>query len=223
MNKLFLDLETCNATSDIAKELIAENIKPPGAIKKPESLLKWHDEKKPQAILDAIGKTGLNGLYGEIVCIGYAVDDNPVETISRDVGGSEKELLTSFFDALVVNNGVNFNPQWVGHNIAGFDLPFLFKRLLINNVKPSIYVPKNPTAWSKDVFDTLYEVTGKNMAGGTLDAISRLLGLGHKTDGMSGSDVNQYWLDGRINEISEYCANDVNLCREIYKRINFIG
>ena len=99
MNKLFLDLETCNATSDIAKELIAENIKPPGTIKKPESLLKWHDEKKPQAIMDAIGKTGLNGLYGEIVCIGYAVDDNPAVTISRDVGGSEKELLASFFDA----------------------------------------------------------------------------------------------------------------------------
>jgi len=48
MNKLFLDLETCNATSDIAKELIAENINPPGTIKKPESLLKWHDEKKPK-------------------------------------------------------------------------------------------------------------------------------------------------------------------------------
>lgn len=219
---LFIDLETVACTNAELQQMVREKVTHPKTIKKPESIEKWNKESRPQAEEAALKKTSFDGLMGEIVCIGFAVNDDPVETIYRDVGESESFMIKYFFAYLADNYGVNFNPQWCGHNIAGFDLPFLYQRCMIKNVKPTITLPRNPTVWSRDVFDTLFELTGKNMAGGSLDRISKLLGIGQKAEGFDGSMVNDAWHNGEIKKIAEYCRSDVNLTREIYKRILFI-
>jgi len=218
---LYIDLETVHATSlDIIKD-ITDNIQPPKNIKLDASKIKWFKEKGSDAVNDALSKTSFNGFAGEIVCIGWAVNDKPVQTIHRGVGESESDMLEYFWNRLVLEHSVNFNPLYVAHNIE-FDLPFLYKRCLVNNIKPLIDLPRNPRAWDKRVFCTLHETMGLNHAGGSLDKLSRLLGLGHKTDGIDGSMVNQAWLDGKIIEIADYCKNDVELLRKLYKRILFL-
>jgi len=39
---------------------------------------------------------------------------------------------------------------------------------------------------------------------------------------IDGSKVWQYVQDGKIREVAEYCAKDVERTRQIYKRMNFM-
>lgn len=219
--KLFIDIETINVRKPELIDHIKSTVKPPGTIKKPESITKWWDEKADSAGDALVGKTGLNPLYGEIIVIGYALDGEQVESISRHNNESEKSLLIRFWEELDYICRNNKFPEWIAHN-AEFDLRFLWLRSVINEVQPSIKIPFDAKPWNKAITDTLYTVMGNNKAGGSLNNIAMALGLGSKTEGMDGSKVNQAYIDGRISEIAEYCRQDVHLCREIYKRIYFI-
>ena len=219
---LFIDIETAETTdADIIQD-IADNIKPPGNIKKQESIDKWISEKKPDAAKEAVSKTSFDGLAGSIICIGFAVNNEPVQSVSRDIGESESEMLYSFWQGLVGQYGINFNPLFCGHNICDFDLRFLFQRCVVNNIKPLIYLPHNEKPWGKSVYDTLYETMGLIKTGGSLDRIAKAFGLEGKLKGFDGSMVNQAWLDGDISKITTYCHHDVEVTRNIYKRLNFL-
>lgn len=43
----------------------------------------------------------------------------------------------------------------------------------------------------------------------TFNELSRAIGLPGKPDGLSGSDVERYFREGRIQEIANYCETDV--------------
>src|SRR5450631_4070156 len=43
----------------------------------------------------------------------------------------------------------------------------------------------------------------------TLHELCRVMGLPGKPDGISGGDVDNFYRDGRIREIAEYCESDV--------------
>ena len=43
----------------------------------------------------------------------------------------------------------------------------------------------------------------------TLHELCRVMGLPGKPDGISGSDVERYYREGRIREIAAYCESDV--------------
>lgn len=220
MKTLFIDLETIPCQNDELKDAIKSRVKHPANIKKAESITKWEEEKRPQAEEEAILKTSFNGLYGEIIVIGYTIDDEEEFATYRRPEETERDMLLRFWNEIGSYFKNDF-PLWVGHNICEFDLRFLFHRSLINNVKPTLEIPYNDKPWSENVFDTLYEVMGNNNAGGSLDAISKVLGIGQKTEGMHGSEVWPEYQKGNIGKITEYCMQDVNLTREIYKRLNF--
>lgn len=223
MKTITIDIETIPCQDDILLDDIRSKVRHPGSIKKQETIDKWNKESRPQAEEDAILKTSFSGLQGEIICIGYAIDDNAPKAIYRNLNGNtEKALLVRFYETLSKHIGKLENPLWVGHNLSEFDLRFLFHRSVINNVKPAIPLPYNAKPWSHDVFDTLYETMGNNKAGGSLNAIAKAFGLGGKLDGMSGDQVWPEYQKGNIEKIAEYCIQDVIIAREIYKRLNFI-
>jgi len=213
---LFIDLETCQAQDTSVINDVVANMKAPATYKKKETIEKWLVDN----VASTIAKTSFDGWVGEIVCIGFAFNDFPAKSLIRTTTMSEKELLQDFWNLLVDAHGVNFNPLWVAHNVE-FDLPFLYKRMVVNNVKPPIPFPVMPKAWDKQVYCTMHNSTA-GKPGGSLNRISKVLGLGQKTEGIDGSQINQAWLDGRTAEISTYCRQDVELCRAIYKRLNFI-
>jgi predicted PolB exonuclease-like 3'-5' exonuclease len=43
----------------------------------------------------------------------------------------------------------------------------------------------------------------------TLHELCRVMGLPGKPDGMSGAEVEKYYLDGHIRQIADYCESDV--------------
>ena len=220
MTHITIDLETIPVQQEALKNIVRSKVTHPKTMKVEKTIAKWEAEQRPQAELDAILKTSFSPLFGEIIVIGFAIEDGEVFDIHRMKNESENSMLSRFWKVLDNLLGANNSITWIGHNVTSFDLPFLYNRCMINNVKP-ISLPRNPKAWSKQVFDTLYEVMGNNVAGGSLDTISTILGLGGK-DGMDGSQVWPEYQAGNIDKIADYCRNDVNLTREIYKRILFI-
>lgn len=165
-------------------------------------------EKENQATEQWL-KTSFDGGKGQLCCVGIAVGDLPVITLT----GSEKQILESVNVLLKEYPSVTF----VAHN-KKFDLPFLFKRFVINGVEPQF----NFDAYTKKHICTmeLWEGFGGRIS---LDNLAKQLGLGGKYEGMDGSEVWPEFKAGNIDKIAEYCADDVRLLREIYNKINFIN
>jgi DNA polymerase elongation subunit (family B) len=108
----------------------------------------------------------------------------------------------------------------VGHNILNFDLPFLYKRSIINHVQPTIYL--NFARYrAQPIFDTMHIWQRWNGAI-SLDALATALSLtSSKNGGINGSQVYDFYRAGKHREIADYCGRDTILVREIYQRMTF--
>ena len=217
MDKIYIDIETIPGQADWIKEESFSTVSPPGQYKKQESIDKWMEENGEQAKEEVWRKTGLNGSRGEIICIAWAVNDGDIESVHRDLGGSEADLLRGFYAML----NASMDSQWVGHYISGFDLRFIWQRSVINKVKPSINIPYDAKPWGREVFDTKIEWDGVKSSGfGSLDSVCKALGYDGKGD-IDGSKVWDYVKDGRIDEVVDYCKDDVEKARLLHKRMTF--
>jgi hypothetical protein len=130
---------------------------------------------------------------------------------------SEEQALTDFLALMR-----SFDPdidEIVGHNIIGFDLPFIFQRCLVNDIRLRPFV--NLAEFNvRGVYDTMHRwwLGAKNRV--ALDDIAWALGIpSSKTDEVSGSRVFELYQAGRLAEIREYNLNDVRVTRKVYERM----
>ena len=219
--KLLIDIET-NACSDQNRiDYLTAHLKPPANYKSDEAIAKW----KLTAVDKMVDNTSFDGSAGSICTISYALGEGDIKTLQRDDFITEKSIIQSFFDEL--NIACNYNHlscnhgpfTWIAHN-AAFDLPFLFKRVVILGIEThGIKIPHNDRHGNGKVFCTMTEWMGYGAkAGGSLDNICNALGIEGKGD-FDGSMVNQAFLDGEYKKIAEYCADDVGMLRAIYNRM----
>lgn len=211
MTTLFFDIETIPTDLPWVIEDLRANIRPPSNYSKPETIEKWMAENAESAFEGKLHATGLDGSYGRICCIGYAFDDEPVQTIGTHLQLTERTILADFASEL---SGKRIT-KIVGHNVAEFDLQFLKKRAIINCAK--IDLPFDAKPWDEKIYDTMLKWDAKKSIG--LDKLARVLGIEGK-QGMDGSMVWDYYKAGRHAEIAEYCADDVRITRELYKRMS---
>lgn len=211
------DIETIPTQNSDVINTIASDIKPPATYKKPESIAEWEATQKQSAIDEAVAKTSFDGAYGQICCIGWAVNDEEVSSAT----GSEEVIIKTFFEYLIsgYNPSNSLRPIFVGHNVSAFDLRFLFQRAVILGIKPPAFIPFNTKSWDEHIFDTMTYFAGYGNRI-SLDKLSKALGLEGKT-GITGADVWPMYQAGKINEIAEYCRHDVELTRQVYKRLTF--
>lgn len=217
---VFLDIETIPSQDELVANQISETIKPPGNIKKAESIEEWNKTEKPNAVKEAVAKTALDGTYGQIVCIGYAFDDGKAVTVAGD---DEAQLLRLFFDDLqeeYSTHSASKLPTFIGHNLTDFDLRFIFHRAVINKVKPPMCFPINAKSWEESIFDTMKYWAGyKGFI--SLDRLCKALGMEGKGTEFTWEDVFPAYLRGDFISIGDYCKGDVNKTRDVYKRLTF--
>ncbi len=210
---IYIDIETIPTQNADLQSYVIDTLKPPANYKSEEAIAKWFEQNKGEAV----DKTALDGAFGEIAVIGVAINDEPVEVFYREDWQNperEADILTRFNNFLREKaNKCNTVPQFIGHNIVKFDDRFIFQRSVINDVQPYYKANKLNT------YDTMTEWAGY---GGTvsLDKLCKVLGIEQKGD-IDGSKVWEYIQAGKINEVAEYCAKDVERVREIHKRMTF--
>jgi len=222
MNKEFLvlDIETIPCQRDDVRKYIAATIKPPVTYKKADSIAAWYKEQGPEAIEEAVSKTGLDGAFGQVCVVGFAVGDSQPETISRlnesellnELNGKLDEVPASMHNAIII----------VGHNLQSFDIRFLWQRYVVNGIRPHAIISAAVHAKSYDsrVFDTMTHFAGWGNRI-SLDKLCLALSIPSPKGDMDGSMVGKYVADGRIAEVAAYCKKDVIATREAYKRMTF--
>ena len=130
----------------------------------------------------------------------------------------EKETLVEF---LTFMSGFDSETdEIVGHNIVGFDLPFIFQRCLVHciSAKPFVNLGEYNV---RGVFDTMrHWWLGDRRGRVSLDDIAWALGIeSSKTAEVEGSKVFDLYQAGKLAEIREYNLNDVRVTRKVYERM----
>lgn len=244
---LYLDIETLPAQRpDVLEEIRAAEqatlaaaiaaIKPPGNYKKQETIDEWLATEVPKiaagltAAFDAnvdaaYRKTGLDGAFGHICVIGWALDDREVKTIYDEA--NENLLLETFAMLLdAIPPSERHTTTVVGHNVANFDLRFLIQRSIVHGIRPHPVISRAALAkpWEGEkVFDTMIQWGGTGAKpGGSLDKLCRALSIPTPKGGdITGATVWDAVKAGRIAEVAEYCARDVEATRLIHQRMTF--
>jgi hypothetical protein len=222
--RIFLDIETAPGQADWVREEVAAGVKPPATLKKAESISAWFENEYPHAVEEAWHRTGLDGTFGQVVCIGYALNDEaPHVGVVRDLSrAAEVDMLFEFFDAMHdVHDGSHGRvPQMIGHNVINFDLRFLWMRAVVCGIKPPMWWPRDPKPWGEAVYDTMTQWCGARDRI-SLDRLCRALGLEGKGDGPTGADVWPMVQRGEWGAIADYCKADVERTRNVYRRMTF--
>ncbi|HEX3085889.1 MAG TPA: ribonuclease H-like domain-containing protein [Pyrinomonadaceae bacterium] len=137
-----------------------------------------------------------------------------------DAEGNEQDEADALKGFLALMS--DFDPQCdllVGHNVIGFDLPFIFQRCLVNNIalKPFVDLSEFNV---QGVYDTMrgWWLGGRNRV--ALDDVAWALGIeSSKTAEVEGSRVFELYQAGKLAAIREYNLNDVRVTRKVYERM----
>lgn len=210
MRYVFVDIETLPA-ADAAS---VPPVRAPSTYKDPEKIAAYIAERAGSAYRD----TSFNPLLGRILCIGVAVDEGaPVVLHAADENGEpdERRMLADLGAIVGTERTI-----WVGHNLAAFDLRWLYYRARKYGLPVADSIPWEK--WSKTIEDTADLAMGPNPRGDmpSLSALAAFFGIPGK-QGMDGSKVYDAWKAGRIAEILAYCAHDVMMTREVHRALRF--
>lgn len=181
--------------------------------------VKWARAKNPNADDKAIEKVaGLHAEYGMIVCVGFAYreKDGKMTTTSVVNTDGEREMLKEVADAIDEMHGV----QLVGHNIKGFDIPFLAKRMLANGIRvPSALSVMGKKPWEINHVDTLEQMRFGGDVSMSLQSACRLFGLEDPKAAVNGSEVAELYKDGKLDEIAKYCEGDAKMAYIVWEEL----
>ena len=129
----------------------------------------------------------------------------------------EKQTLTEFLSFMK-----GFDPESdeiVGHNIIGFDLPFIFQRCLAHCLSAPPFVDLSDYQ-VRGVFDTMHHWWLGARRFVSLDDVAWALGIeSSKTAEVEGSKVFDLYAAGKLAEIREYNLKDVRVTRKVYERM----
>jgi hypothetical protein len=229
MKNLFFDIETIPDQSPNALDTHLEAVKPPAQYKKPESIDKWMKLNAEEVAVENWKRTALNGLYGEIVSIAWAFDDNETNGLVRSPEESESNLIESFFAEVVheCEYGVGKFPriQWTGHNVLEFDLAFLWKRCVVLGIRPPVRLPKDSRHGKDDVFDTMRAWAGFKGYVKQADLVKQMNidipGYSDESKEVDGSVVWDLVKAGLLDTVLEYNKLDVEYVRELWRRMTW--
>lgn len=236
---LFLDLETIPCERQDVRDYLAEkicketqdkllNVKAPSNYKDEVKIVEYINsatrallDGEASAIDDAVNKTGLDGAFGRVCCIGYVLDeaDEPEAIYGLD----EPVILNQFNEALnTIPASMWSATTVVGHNLIAFDIRFLIQRYIVNSIRPHpiISMAARAKPWEQEkCFDTMTQFAGVGHRI-SLDKLCLALGLEGKGD-ITGADVWPMVQAGRIKDVAEYCKHDVLITRAVFKRMTF--
>ncbi len=172
-------------------------------------------------------KAALYAPFAKIICItvGRIIEksgEEPKIMIKSYQGDDEKELLESFNDDLGAVCAKNPKTVLCGLNNIGFDEPFVFKRLLIHQIRPTKILDNSGLKpWETTSIDLGKLFQGTSFYPDSLVAIATAMGLPSPKDGIDGSMVTEFYYGGKLPEIVMYCERDVITTINIFRKFRF--
>jgi hypothetical protein len=235
---LYLDIETIPTQRDDVRDYLSaslrdetakamESVCAPANYKDADKIAQYIADKKAALqdefaakLADKIHSTGLDGSFGQVFCIGWAQDNDGVTTV---YGTDERYVLETFGKRLSVHPNEQHNTTVIGHNVASFDLRFLYQRFVVNGIRPPLVIARAAQAkpWEQEkVYDTMVQWAGVGQRI-SLDRLCLALSIPTPKGEFDGSMVWQYVQDGKHDEVARYCERDVEATRAAHRRMTF--
>lgn len=171
-------------------------------------------------------RAGIYAEFGKIVCIGMGFitkqDEKHVIRLKSICNDNEQALLQEFCDTLHSFERQHKDVLLCGHNIKEFDIPYICRRLLINNMPlPRTLDLAGLKPWQVVHQDTLELWRfGDHKHYTSLDLIALVLGLPSSKSDIDGSMVGEvYWQNGDLERIAAYCLKDIYTTALVYLRL----
>ena len=216
---LLIDIETVPQSSDFSllstewQELFADKVS-----KTVPELISLEENYRKRG--------GILAEFGKIICISTAFFyENEQKELALRIksvyGDDEKQLLQNFIELCNKVYAVNKNFLFGGHNIREFDIPYICRRVLINNLSLPYYLQlhdKKP--WDVKMFDTLnWWKFGDAKNYISLHLLASVLGIPTSKTDMDGSKVKDvYYKEKNLKRIVEYCQQDVIVSANVILR-----
>jgi DNA polymerase elongation subunit (family B) len=156
-----------------------------------------------------------------VACIGYSINEGPVEVI--DCVGGERAGLVAFAD--VVASIDPHQLRFVAHNGKRFDYPVMQLRALHHGVNALAAALHQGKPWDAKLADTkewcpvVRDWYGRPSSSTSMDSVCALLGIGRPDNPIDGSQVLDAYVDGRWSDVIAHCHADVRDLREVYRRL----
>jgi len=171
-------------------------------------------------------KAGILAEFGKIICIsvGYFYEDpnhNLCFKVKSIYCETEKEILQNFLQITSSFSKIHTRFQFAGHNIREFDVPYICRRLLINNIELPQYLHFHAAKpWEVDMIDTLlWWKFGDYKNYISLNLLANVLNVPTSKGDMDGSKVREvYYKEKDIDRIAAYCEKDVIVVANVILR-----
>ncbi|MEO6254846.1 MAG: ribonuclease H-like domain-containing protein [Ferruginibacter sp.] len=161
-------------------------------------------------------RAGVMAEFSKVICISVGYFKKEGKHIQLRLksfyGDDEKILLQDFIAALHKMEANNNKWSFTGHNIKEFDIPFICRRLLINNQDiPPFLDFQNMKPWETNMVDTFqYWRFGDYKHYTSLKLLAAALKVPSPKDDIDGSMVGDvYWKEKNLQRIVTYCQKDV--------------
>lgn len=158
--------------------------------------------------------------FANIVCIsiGLIKQDGTfqIKTLKDDI--SEKDMLKKFFKFL----NENLKYVLVGHNIKGFDMPFIMRKSFYYELdlpEQLKVIGKKP--WEIKCVDIAEDYKGGMWSMVSLDLMCEFLNVDTPKDKFANHEVTSLYMKNKItkNDIVEYCEKDIKATIELFLKI----
>jgi uncharacterized protein YprB with RNaseH-like and TPR domain len=220
---LFIDIETVGVQPDW-ESLKKSNLELSFVF---ENYIDWFQKRFPEDADKPVGQMFVNRAalvpeFARIACVSVAFVTEKGETkIQSFSNENEKDLLQDVQKLLRRVGELGF--FLCGHNVKGFDIPMLAKRMIINGLLPPKILPGHDTKpWEIKALDTkeLWQYGGYGTIA-SLELMCVSMGVeSSKNMEVTGNKVHEaYWTNKDIKGIVEYCEKDVLVLIDVIKKI----
>ena len=169
-----------------------------------------------------VNRSALVPEFARIACVSVAFVTDKGETKMQSFSNkNEKDLLQDVQKLLRRIGELGF--FLCGHNVKGFDIPMLAKRMIMNGLLPPKILPGHDTKpWEIKALDTkeLWQYGGYGSIA-SLELMCVCMGVeSSKNMEVTGNKVHEaYWVNKDIKGIVEYCEKDVFVLIDVIKKI----
>lgn len=170
-------------------------------------------------------KGALEPEFSRIVCVSFgSFTEEGEKKFASFCGDDEVDILKK--SSKVFNNAIVKGWKLCGHNIKGFDVPCLGKRMIYNSINPS----PNLQVWDKKPWDVPFIDTSDIFAFGSwvqqkylsLDLLACSMNIESPKLDLDGSRVhNTFWIDQDFERIKTYCEADVRTVMDVLQAVCF--
>ena len=220
---LFLDIETVGVEPDW--DSLVKNKKELSF--QFENYFDWFQKRFPEDANKPVGEMFVNRAalvpeFARIACVSvsFVTEKDEIKTQSFS-DFDEKKLLTDVQKLLYRIGELGF--FLCGHNVKGFDIPMLAKRMIMNGLIPPKILPGHDTKpWEIKALDTkdLWQYGGYGSIA-SLELMCVCLGVeSSKNMEVTGNKVHEaFWVKKDIDGIVKYCEKDVAVLIDVIKKL----